>query len=102
MLQTDPPTASYAGDYFVWMQGDPEDAMPLLVRRIRSFDERILVFVKQEQLYAEHTFYFLWVKFLTLHYTIERKVSAPTPLADVRELVSRAPSLQRSSRKRKP
>ena len=61
----------YAGHYLVWL--DNETRSPTVLK-IDGFSEEIQVYVAQKQLLTDHRFYFLGDNFLTLYYTIDRKV----------------------------
>jgi hypothetical protein len=64
----------YAGDYLVWIDDASKE---MTVLRMRFFKERILVYVDEtEQLKTDHTFWFLGIPFLKLHYTMKRKEEA--------------------------
>jgi hypothetical protein len=83
----------YAGDYIALLD---DTVVPARISafRIRGFREEIEVYVRQEQLFTDHRFYFLGCKFLTLHYKISRKpLSVPR---DVRALVVAAPALHKA------
>jgi hypothetical protein len=82
--------ARFAGDYIVFPD---EKTQRMCVFRIRGFKEEIYVYVRNERLFTNHRFYFLGCRFLTLIYTIDRKLTPPSQ-QPARELLLEAPTLK--------
>ncbi|NUK01728.1 hypothetical protein HRW16_07155 [Streptomyces lunaelactis] len=83
ILKTHDPNARFAGDYIVMAD---EESGTLDVFRMRFLREEISVYVREEELFADHSFYFDRIRFLTLKYTITRR-RMPVPLGDISVLL---------------
>jgi hypothetical protein len=71
----------YAGDYLVNIEKDQS----ISVIKLKWFREEIKVYVKDNELFTDHKFYFLKCNFLTLRYTMEKK---PVPRKNVLNIKS--------------
>ncbi|MFP5245841.1 MAG: hypothetical protein ACLGH0_04030 [Thermoanaerobaculia bacterium] len=82
----------WAGDYIACID---QHATPKRISayRLRSLREEIEVYVRNDQLFTDHRFYFLGCKFLTLLYRLTRKESRPV-VQDVAALAVKAPSVR--------
>jgi hypothetical protein len=89
ILRTGERQARYAGDYLITVDERTDN---LCVFRLRGLREEIQVYVEDGQLLADHRFYFLWRKFLTLRYTMERRAILPERTR-AQELIRAAASL---------
>jgi hypothetical protein len=73
LLKTHDTGSSFTGHYLTDI--DDENGS-LTILKLPTMGEQIDVFVREEHLKTEHRFYFGEYRFLTLHYTIERKQEA--------------------------
>lgn len=62
----------YTGHYLSAVE---DEADSLTTLRLRNFAEEIDVYVENGELITDHRFFLNGIRFLTLHYTIERKPS---------------------------
>jgi hypothetical protein len=73
LLLTSRSELAFPGHYLSSVDSE-RDALTVL--KLLSFQEEIFVFVTDDQLKTEHSFYLTGQRFLTLHYEIERLVDA--------------------------
>jgi hypothetical protein len=72
MLLKSRTSKNYPGHYLSAVEKEGKDLTTL---KLTSFDEEIDVYVEDSELKTDHRFYLGGVRFLTLYYSIERKVA---------------------------
>ena len=73
LLKTQNTGSTFTGHYLTDIDNDDSS---LTILKLTTMGEEIDVFVREGYLKTEHRFYFGQYRFLTLHYTIERKPEA--------------------------